>query len=49
MYVTFEELKDLIAKKSDNENPGIFVESMGQCYEPVDIEIDKDGDVIIFV
>lgn len=44
MYVNFEDLRELA-----NENSGIFVEYMGRCFEPEEVYIDDDGDVIICI
>ena len=47
MYIDFEDLKELLLKDEIAENPGIFIEYMGQCYEPEDVVVDDDGDIII--
>lgn len=47
MYLNFEDLRELLLVDQASENPGIFIEHMGKCYEPVDVVVDDDGDIII--
>lgn len=48
MYVSFEDIRKLIVTdQSTAEDPGIFIEYMGRCYEPEEVTIDEDGDIII--
>lgn len=50
MYFSFEDIKELkINSKEVAENPGIFIEHMGKCYEPAEIYVDEDGDIIILI
>ncbi len=45
MYISFEDLREIVINKK-LDDAGIFIEHMGQCYEPCDITIDEDGDII---
>lgn len=48
MYVSFEDIQNYLLKAEEaSENPDIFIEYMGRCYEPEDVTIDDDGDIII--
>ena len=48
MYVSFEDIKNYVSKtNAASENPGVFIEYMVRCYEPDDVTIDDDGDIII--
>lgn len=50
MYISFEDIRELIINSTEiAENPGIFVEHMGECYEITDVVIDDDGDIIIVI
>lgn len=49
MYVNFKDIKELVTKETGAENPGIFVEYMGKCFEPEEVYIDDDGDIIILI
>lgn len=48
MYISFEDIQNYLLKTEEaSENPGIFIEYMGRCYEPEDVTVDDDGDIII--
>ena len=47
MYINIEDLSELIHKGKIYESSAIFIEHLGQLYEPDDITIDEDGDIII--
>lgn len=48
MYTRIEDISDLMSKAEiSSENPGIFIEYMGKCFEPDHMYIDDDGDIII--
>ena len=49
MYINFEDLSELVHKGKIYENSAIFIEYLGQLYEPDDITIDEDGDIIFRV
>lgn len=49
MYVDFEDLRSLFKNENIAENPGIFIEYMGRCFEPDEIKVDEDGDIIISI
>lgn len=46
MYINFEDLAQLVHKEKINEHSAIFIEHLGELYEPGDITIDEDGDII---
>ena len=49
MYITFEDLREILITDQSSENPGIFIQHMGEVYEPSEIYIDGDGDVVICI
>lgn len=46
MYINFEDLSRLVHRGKIHENSAIFIEHLGELYEPDDITIDEDGDII---
>jgi hypothetical protein len=48
VYISLSDIRNYILEdEKTSENPGIFIEYMGQCYEPEDVVVDDDGDIII--
>ena len=46
MYINFKDLSILVHGGKIHENSAIFIEHLGELYEPDDITIDEDGDII---
>ena len=46
MYINFEDLAQLVHGGKIHENSAIFIEHLGELYEPDDITVDEDGDII---